>query len=136
VVAVKSVLPALALLFSCGALVGACTPSPSSLCEHTTDVVEKQFGPDDPAHPEQSHERGVKRCLEIWSAKKKENASAYECYAKCASATKQVVELGACRPRCYPNEPKPRDEPENLEGIFWTDDAGTSDAGAARDARD
>lgn len=106
-----------------------CTPSPSSLCEHTVNVVEKQFGPDDPAHPEQSHEKGVKQCIEMWAAKKKENPTAYNCYAKCASDTKQVVELAACRPRCYPNEPKPPDEPEKLEGIFWTDDSGAREAG-------
>ena len=109
-----------------------CTPSPSSLCEHTTTVVEKQFGPDDPAHPEQSHDKGVARCVELWTAKRKENLTAFECYAKCAKGTKLVVELGGCRPRCYPNEPKPRDETENLEGIFWTPDTGTS-AEAARD---
>ena len=101
----------------------ACTPSPRSLCEHTTDVVEKQFGPDDPTHAEQSHEKGVVRCTEIWSTKKKENAAGYECYAKCAMDTKQVVELGACRPRCFPNEPKPPDEPDNVKGLFWSPDA-------------
>ncbi len=103
-----------------------CTPSPESLCEHTTTVVERQFGPDDPTNPEASHVAGVKRCREEWEAKKKQDPKAYTCYARCALDTKALVDLAACRPKCYPGESKPADEPEKAEGLFWSPDASSS----------
>jgi hypothetical protein len=107
----------------------ACTPSPERLCEHTVRVVEKQFGPDDPRSPNASHAAGVKRCTEVWAQKKKENAKAYECYANCAYEQRNIVDLASCQPKCYPNE-KPRDETENLDGVFWKDDAGSAPSAA------
>lgn len=107
-------------------LANGCTPSPDALCEHTTTVVERQFGPDDPSNPEASHVAGVKRCLEQWDAKKKQDPKAYECYARCATDTKALVDLAACRPKCYPGEAKPADEPEKAESLFWSPDASTS----------
>lgn len=95
-----------------------CTPSPESLCEHTVKVVERQFGPTDPRAPKASHRAGVKRCTEIWTAKKQQDPKAYECYAKCASDQRDIVDLASCRPKCYPNEPKPRDEVEKAESLF------------------
>jgi hypothetical protein len=113
----------LCLLATGGALgVLACTPSPERLCEHTVRVVEKQFGPDDPRSPNASHAAGVKRCTEVWAQKQKQNAKAYECYANCAYEQRNIVDLASCQPKCYPNE-KLRDETENLDGIFWKDDA-------------
>jgi hypothetical protein len=109
-----------------------CTPSPEGLCEHMTKVVEKQYGPDDPKDPKGAHDRGVKRCTEIWSAKKKENAKAYECYAKCADDVKNIVDLASCKPKCYPNEPKPPDETDKLEGIIEFNDAGAPAPSASK----
>jgi hypothetical protein len=109
----------------------ACTPSPDSLCEHITRVVERQFGPDDPNDPRASHDRGVARCTEIWSAKKKDDPKAYQCYAKCAVDVKSIVDLASCKPHCYPNEPPPRDETENLEGVIAFPDAASSASDSA-----
>jgi hypothetical protein len=106
-------------------LIFGCTPSPEGLCEHVTKVVEKQFGPDDPKDPKASHDKGVKRCTEIWAQKKKDDPKAYECYAKCADDVKAIVDLASCKPKCYPNEPKPPDETDKLEGLIAFPDAGT-----------
>jgi hypothetical protein len=93
-------------------------------------VVEKQFGPDDPQHPEKSHDDGVKRCTELWAQKQKADRKAYKCYADCAYEQRNIVDLASCQPKCYPNE-KPRDETENLDGIFWKEDAAPAPSASA-----
>jgi hypothetical protein len=98
----------------------ACTPSPERLCEQVTRVVERQFGPDDPRDPKGSHRAGVRRCIEVWAPKKKADPKGYACYASCAMDTKEIVELASCRPKCFPAEARPRDEVENLDGLFWS----------------
>lgn len=108
------------------ALALGCTPSPERLCEHVTKVVEDQFGPDDPKDPKAAHEKGVKRCTEVWAQKKKDDPKAYECYARCADDVKRMVDLASCTPKCYPNAPKPRDETENLDGVIAFPSASTS----------
>ena len=121
---------ALAALLACG-----CTRSPESLCEHVTKLVERQFGPTDPKDPSGSHDRGVAHCTELWAEKRRQDAKAYECYASCADRTKNVVDLAECKPRCYPREAPPRDEPENLQGWFQGVDASAPATATAPDAR-
>ncbi len=111
----------LALLFLLG-----CTPSPERLCQHVTRVVEDQFGPDDPLNPKQSHIKGVKHCMEIWSAKQKKDPKGYACYADCAMDFKHFVDLAECQPKCFPNEAKPADDVDKAKGMFWSPDAATT----------
>ncbi len=113
-------------------LLFGCTPKPNGLCEHITKVVENQFGPDDPKDPQGSHDRGVQRCTELWAKKRQEDPKAYECYAKCAEDVKKVVDLASCKPKCYPNEPKPPDETDKLEGVISFPDSGSPSPSASK----
>ncbi|MBI2394147.1 MAG: hypothetical protein HYV09_31545 [Deltaproteobacteria bacterium] len=110
--------PRFLVLAGLAAVAVGCTRSPESLCEHVTKLVERQFGPDKPDDPKGSHARGVEQCTKVWSQKKKQDGKAYECYADCADRAKNVVDLAACQPKCYPHEAPPPDETDKLEGWF------------------
>lgn len=112
------------LVFAAFACAG-CTASPESLCEHVIAVA------DGPAQNKDVRAVEIGKCAEKWAAKKQKDGKAYACYASCATGTKRLVEIGECMPKCYPNEPRPKDEPDKLEGVIWTPPSASASASAS-----
>lgn len=104
------------------ALALGCTPSAEGVCEQVTRAVERSW-PSDPKDPG-ARDRMIATCVTKWSQRKKDDPTAFKCYADCIDKAKHALELGACEKKCYPNM-QVADETEKLEGVIAFPDAGT-----------
>src|SRR5689334_15700813 len=88
------------LVVSLALLAGsACTSSPDSVCEHLVKLTERQWGDLDKEGPG-LHDAAIRTCIADKSALRRDNPTAYKCFADCATSKKDLVEVSECETKC------------------------------------